>query len=62
MMQSRRASYPTNEILFLWGDDFRFGNPDAMFPNMDRLLAYIARNEQVPSEPASNRAHSTNCC
>ena len=49
MMRSRRSHYPTNELLFLWGDDFRFTNPEAMFSSMDKIVAYIAQNEAVRS-------------
>jgi hypothetical protein len=35
----------------LWGDDFRFGNPDVMFTSMNRLLDYISTHQQVRHTP-----------
>jgi hypothetical protein len=35
------ASYKTPNILFIWGDDFRFSGAEHQFRNMKKLIDYV---------------------
>ncbi|KAL6071637.1 Alpha-mannosidase 2, variant 2 [Balamuthia mandrillaris] len=46
-LRERASQYSTDNILFLWGDDFRFVQPSKCFENMDRLMTFINERQNL---------------
>jgi len=46
-LRERARHYRHNNVLYMWGDDFRFMNPEVNLKNMESLMTYIMKHQDA---------------